>query len=155
MDEFDIEAAAEEAVNQLLPSKSRKVYEKSYEDFVIWCRQKRIQDHTNENVFLAYFNEKSKTVRASTLWANYSMIKSMVMVKSNIDISKYPKLKAFLKRKNDGYKPKKSKVLTDEQVYQFLIQAPDNNFLMTKVSNIMSTNFLLVILTICSIFRLH
>lgn len=155
MDELDIEAAAEEAVNELLPSKSRKVYEKAYEDFIKWCRQKKIQDNTNENVFLAYFNEKSKTVRASTLWAHYSMIKSIIMVKSNINISEYQKLKAFLKRKNDGYKPKKSKVLTDEQVNQFLIEAPDNNFLMTKVSNIMSINSLLVILTICSIFRLH
>ncbi|KAJ8914224.1 hypothetical protein NQ315_003587, partial [Exocentrus adspersus] len=129
---------AEEAITELLPTKSRKVYEKSYEDLVTWCRAwcnlKKVLDEMNENVFLAYFNEKSKTVRASTIWANYSMLKSMVIIKNNIDISQYSKLKAFLKRKNDGYKPKKSKVLTVEQVDQFLSQAPDDQFLMVKVA---------------------
>ncbi|KAJ8913277.1 hypothetical protein NQ315_012895 [Exocentrus adspersus] len=77
MDDFNVETAAEEAIAELLPSKSRKVYEKSYEDFITWCKQMKV----------TYFNEKSKTVRASTLWANYSMLKSMLIIKNNVDIS--------------------------------------------------------------------
>ncbi|KAJ8910073.1 hypothetical protein NQ315_004966 [Exocentrus adspersus] len=87
MDDFNVETAAEEAIAELLPSKSRKVYEKSYEDFITWCKQMKVSDDMSEKVFLAYFNEKSKTVRASTLWANYSMLKSMVIIKNNVDIS--------------------------------------------------------------------
>jgi hypothetical protein len=38
-----------------------------------------------------------------------------------------------LERQNDGYAPKKSSVLTKEQVDRFLNFAPDNKYLMMKV----------------------
>jgi hypothetical protein len=74
-----------------------------------------------ENVLLAYFSEKSKDHKSSTLWAQYSMIRSSLIVNTNIDISKYPKLMAFLKRNSDGYQAKKSKVLTRDQMEIFFI----------------------------------
>ncbi|KAJ8912179.1 hypothetical protein NQ315_006146 [Exocentrus adspersus] len=52
----------------------------------------------------------------------------------NIDITKYFKLKALLKRKSDGYIPKKSKTLTTKQINQFLHEAPDTQHLFTKVA---------------------
>jgi hypothetical protein len=48
-----------------------------------------------------------------------------------------PKLRAFLKRQNDGYTPKKSRVLTKKQVDQFLNLAPANKYLM-KIHNYVS-----------------
>ncbi|KAJ8972873.1 hypothetical protein NQ317_013438 [Molorchus minor] len=38
---------------------------------------------------------------------------SCLMIYDNIDISKFPKLIAFLKRTSDGYQAKKSKILTE------------------------------------------
>lgn len=128
----DIVEAAGAAVLNLLPTKSRNLYDKAYNQFREWCKKKKVQTYT-ENVMLAYFHEKSKEYKSSTVWAQYSMLKSCMIVYDNIDISKYAKLMAFLKRNSDGYKAKKSKILTRDQIDSFLSQANDDEYLMIKV----------------------
>lgn len=133
-EEFNVDQAAEAIISQeLIPQKSKKLYEQQYESFVRWCNEKHVKEY-NENALLVYFNEKSKRYCSSTLWSYYSMLKTTINIKHNIDISKFSKLLAFLKRKNDGHKPKKSKVLTGEDVEKFLVEAPDDKYLMMKVS---------------------
>jgi hypothetical protein len=61
------------------------------------------------------------------------MLRSTLNLKNNIDIRKYPKVCSFLKRASDGYKPKKSKTLTPQQIQEFLTTAPDEKYLFTKV----------------------
>jgi hypothetical protein len=60
------------------------------------------------------------------------MVKTTLNLKNGINIEKMSKLRASLKRQNDGYTPKKSRVLTKEQVDRFLNFAPDNKYLMMK-----------------------
>jgi hypothetical protein len=67
----------------------------------------------SENVVLAYFMEKSKTVKSSTLLSTYSMLKLTLNIRDGIDVTKYLKLVPFLKKKSVGYQAKKSKVLID------------------------------------------
>lgn len=56
------------------------------------------------------------------------------MVKKKIKSSeKFLQLQAFLKQNQKGYKPKKSKVLSREQVLTFLRKAPNESYLMNKV----------------------
>lgn len=129
----DIDKRAAEVGEELLPPKSRKLYEQQYDAFKKWCRLKNVGQPT-ENALLVYFNDKSKAVCASTLWAHYSMLKSVINIREDIDISKFPKLLAFLKRRNERFKPKKSRILTSEQVDQFLREAPDDKYLMLKVN---------------------
>ncbi|KAJ8966301.1 hypothetical protein NQ317_006412 [Molorchus minor] len=74
--------------------------------FKKWCAEKNVQVYS-ENVLLAYFSENAKNYKSSTLWAQYSMVKSCLIIYDNIDISKFPKLIAFLKRTGDGYQAKK------------------------------------------------
>ncbi|CAK1577852.1 unnamed protein product [Parnassius mnemosyne] len=62
------------------------------------------------------------------------MIKSMLKIRNNVDISEYPKLNAFLKRQSDGFTTKKSKILTSNEVERFLSEAPDNCYLAKKVA---------------------
>jgi hypothetical protein len=76
------------AVLNLLPNKSRKLYDAVYNRFREWCVEKKVRIYT-ENVLLADVGEKSKDYKSSTLWAQYSMIRSSLIVNSNIDISKY------------------------------------------------------------------
>lgn len=64
------------------------------------------------------------------------MIKSSALFKNGVDVSKYFKVKAYLKRKSQGYRPKKSKILTQEQVERFMNEAPDEKYLMVKVATI-------------------
>lgn len=109
----EIEEAANRITFDLLPSKSKDQYEFSYNRFLRWCDLKNVSGtgKFSEKVLLAYFEEKSKIWKSSTLWSNYSMVKAMIKI-NNQDISKYYRLIAFLKRKYEGYCPKKPKILT-------------------------------------------
>jgi type I restriction-modification system DNA methylase subunit len=65
------------------------------------------------------------------------MIRSVMVLKSGIDLKQYKQYKllyTFLKRQNENYKPKKLKVLERKELTQFFLQAPDEEFLMIKVS---------------------
>lgn len=61
------------------------------------------------------------------------MLKATLSVKENLDIGTYKRVTAFLKRKGVGYEPKKSKVLSREEVNTFLREADDEVYLMIKV----------------------
>ncbi|KAJ8979849.1 hypothetical protein NQ317_007614, partial [Molorchus minor] len=93
----EIVEAANIAISNLLPTKSRSLYDIAYNRFKKWCAEKNVQVYS-ENVLLAYFSENAKNYKSSTLWAQYSMVKSCFIIYDNIDISKFPKLIAFLKR---------------------------------------------------------
>ncbi|KAJ8983861.1 hypothetical protein NQ317_007951, partial [Molorchus minor] len=92
----EIVEAANIAISNLLPTKSRSLYD------------------------IAYNRKNAKNYKSSTLWAQYSMVKSCLIIYDNIDISKFPKLIAFLKRTGDGYQAKKSKILTKSEIDRFL-----------------------------------
>jgi hypothetical protein len=51
----------------------------------------------------------------------------------NVNISNYGKVTPFLKQNQVGYKPKKAKIFTKEQIDKYLLMAPDDDFLMKKV----------------------
>ncbi|KAJ8974962.1 hypothetical protein NQ317_008253 [Molorchus minor] len=102
----EIVEAANIAISNLLPTKSRSLYDIAYNRFKKWCAEKNVQVYS-ENVLLVYFSENAKNYKSSTLWAQYSMVKSCLIIYDNIDISKFPKLIAFLKRTGDGYQAKK------------------------------------------------
>ncbi|KAJ3646601.1 hypothetical protein Zmor_024182 [Zophobas morio] len=54
-------------------------------------------------------------------------------IRHNVNIGNFSKLVSFLKRKNDGYKAKKSRVFFKEEFYKFLQEAEDSKYLMMKV----------------------
>lgn len=129
----EMRAMVETLNNELLPTKSRERYKQTYITFKQWQESKKLKIMT-ENILLAYFSEMSEKLSPPTLWSNYSMLKSTIATNDSIDISQYHKLTAYLKRLSEGYKGKKSKVLTSEQINQFLSEAPDEIYLAAKVS---------------------
>lgn len=62
------------------------------------------------------------------------MIKNTLLVHVNVNIQDYKKLTCYLRRQNDTYSAKKSKVFTMEQVKQFVRDASDNEYLLIKVA---------------------
>lgn len=128
----EIRDAANLASLDLIPEKSKAVYERAYRRFEIYLEENSIH-LISENVMIAYMAKLSEINKSSTLWSIYSMINSILKIKKNIDISKFMKLRAFLKKKSVGYVPKKSKTLTRKQFEQFLSEAPDKTYLMHKV----------------------
>lgn len=115
----------------LLPNKSRAKYLQIYNKFLDW-RATQNTTSFSENVLLTYFDYLSKSLKSSTLWSVYSMLKTTLNSNHNVHIEKYTKLIAFLKQKNVGYIPKKSKILTHNQVHKFLNEAPDYQYLASK-----------------------
>ena len=71
--------------------------------------------------------------KPTTLWATYSMLKSTIHQKENITIENFKSLIVFMKRKAEGYIPKHAKVLKTTEVEKFLKEAPNNQYLATKV----------------------
>lgn len=131
----EIEVLANEAVSSLGPSKSIEKYSAAYNHFVNWCNSKNVTVY-QENVLLAYFNSMviEKKWKSSTLWSRYSMIKSQLAIKKDINIGKYLKLRAFLKKSNEGYVTKKSRVFSKEEFERFICEAPDDSYLGLKVT---------------------
>lgn len=113
---------------------TNKIKKSACEKFLKWAQEQSAYSYS-ENVMLAYFSHLAKTLKSSSLWARYSMIKAELNIKHNVQLAKYTKLLAFLKRQGEGYKPKKSKVFTKEQFDEFLHNAPNSIYLATKVNN--------------------
>ncbi|XP_014216390.1 uncharacterized protein LOC106645125 isoform X1 [Copidosoma floridanum] len=113
--------------------KSRQTYQKRYNDFINW-QQTSNNVSFDEDTLLTYFHEISENKNSASLYAKYSMLKTMLNVEKNVDIDKYERLKAFLKEKHGGYKAKKAQVFSLNDVSRFLTEAPDHIYLAEKVA---------------------
>lgn len=144
----EIVEAAEEANKQLLPLKSKDRYNDVYKNYQKWKELTKVNSNS-ERVILAYFSQmanvkntkNNENTKASTLWSRYSMLRSTMAIFDGVDISTYAKLKAFLKRKSEGYEAKKAKTFTEQQIQNFLDGAPDVVWLDVKVTSIFPRAF--------------
>lgn len=128
----EIRKIAENVVTNLLPTKSRGLYEKHYTKFEEWCNEKEL-NVVSENALIAYFELQRTKYKPSTLWTIYSMLRSCLTIYKDIDISQYKKLQAFLKRLSQGYLSKKSKILEELDIIKFIQDADDKIYLAMKV----------------------
>lgn len=126
-------AAAAEATKKLIPDKSKANYENAYIAFKKWKKSKNT-DSSSETVLMAYFNELSKKYSPTSLWSFYSMLKKMISLHEKVNIEEYNQLTAFLKVNMKGFQSKKSKVFNPEEIQRFLSEAPDREYLATKVN---------------------
>lgn len=115
-----------------LPLRSKARYEDAYHKFSLWRNENNVKS-LSENDILKYFLELAATIQPTSLWSRYSMLKSTLIIKDNVDISKYKEVRRFLKKNIEGHKRKKSKILTVDNINQFLTTASDDDFLLAKV----------------------
>ncbi|XP_057334601.1 uncharacterized protein LOC130673566 isoform X1 [Microplitis mediator] len=115
-----------------VPEYSKDKYLKVYDNFTTW-RKKNNYNDVSEKILVKYFAELNKTKKPSTLWSQYSMLKSTLNQNNNIDIAKYKKLHGFLKKLGTGFRNQKAKVLTKANISDFLNKAPDSIYLAEKV----------------------
>ncbi|KAL7298012.1 hypothetical protein TKK_0009020 [Trichogramma kaykai] len=116
-----------------LPAKSKQKYEATYKKFMEWKVQKGYTDFTS-HVLLTYFKEMSEKFKATSLWATYSMLRSVILTKHNVNIHDFSPLLEFLKTNSKGYVPKKAEILEPEHIRRFLTDAPDDKYLVVKVA---------------------
>uniref|UniRef100_A0ABD2XD93 Uncharacterized protein n=1 Tax=Trichogramma kaykai TaxID=54128 RepID=A0ABD2XD93_9HYME len=101
-------AEAQRIKSNLLPTKSRGQYEKAYSAFIHWKTENRRS--SSEDDLLVYFDKLSALYKPPTLWSHWSKLKSLMILKENINLDQYLLLKNLLKIKSKGYKLKKSAV---------------------------------------------
>lgn len=89
------------------PPKNREWYEKEYSTFKQWMAQRSVK-RMKENVILTYFPNRPKGLKSLSLRSKYSMLRSTLAIKGNIDINNnkiltstsYPKVIAFSEKPN-------------------------------------------------------
>lgn len=94
----EIIADTKEVVSNLLPEKSKIKNILRNTKYLCSGKVKQKAFLFSENVLLSYFKEKSAKYKPSSLWAIYSMLKSTLLAKNNVNIKDYSTLNAFLKR---------------------------------------------------------
>ncbi|KAJ8911520.1 hypothetical protein NQ315_012492 [Exocentrus adspersus] len=99
----------------LLPEKSRKLYESVYNTFINWRAIKKTNSFS-ESVLLVYFTELAAKYKPSTLWSHYSMLRSTLNINEGGNIEDYTKLRSFLKRRSEGFRPKKAYIFSSEEI---------------------------------------
>ncbi|PSN57380.1 hypothetical protein C0J52_02867 [Blattella germanica] len=75
----------------------------------------------------------SKVFAASSLWCTYSKLKTLLRVREKVDVSSFTNVVSFLKKISVRHVPRKSNVLSRSQIDEFLLNAPDDVFLLIKV----------------------
>lgn len=118
-----------------LPEKSRKRYEIVYKSFRDWQALRKI-DSFCEDILIVYFKELSEKYVSSTLWVNYSMLRSTLSIHHNVNMSSYDRLRNYLKRCSKGFQSTRgqTKTFRAEEINRFIREAPDEIYLVTKVA---------------------
>ncbi|PSN39308.1 hypothetical protein C0J52_15574 [Blattella germanica] len=80
-----------------------------------------------------FYYEGSKVFAASSLWCTYSKLKTILRVREKVDVSSFTNVVSFLKKMSVRHVPRKSNVLSRSQIDEFLLNAPDDVFLLIKV----------------------
>lgn len=119
-----------------LPEKSQEIYLRTYSIFMEW-KNKHEKDSLSEKVLREYFKELAEKSRSGTLWNRYSMLRSTLKIHHNVDIGTYKKLKKFIyeRQSSEGASSTCTKSLTNEELKTFIIEAPNKEYLATKVNN--------------------
>lgn len=81
------------------------------------------------------------------------MLKKTLIVKHNVDLKTYCRLRAFLKTNSDGFQSKKSLVFAPEDLKNFIVDAPNLTYLGMKVITKQKSNLVLY-KSLLHIFRL-
>lgn len=128
---------AAKACEALVPQKTKHVYEKEYSCFQEWLTQHSVSS-INETVMMAYFQDLSESYSPNSLWTKFSMLRKELIVKKKIRSNEaFVQVQQFLKQTGRRYQPKKSKVLTRDQVLTFLKEAPTEEYLLEKAVLVM------------------
>ncbi|KAJ8983602.1 hypothetical protein NQ317_004239 [Molorchus minor] len=71
------------------------------------------------------------------------MIKAMLNVDNNQDISKFYKIIEFLKHKGEGYRPKKSKIFTRQNIGNTLVgNIPDSKTRVSRTFTVITETYI-------------
>lgn len=129
--EFNLSVELKNESHELLPH-SKERYLQAFDRFVSWQKKQKTTSFS-VNVMLPYFQQLSEKLAPTTLWSVFSMIKTVIKEKHEVDIG-YPELISFLKHSAAGYSKKKTKLFKAVEILKFLHDASDSEYLDVKVT---------------------
>jgi site-specific recombinase XerD len=104
---------------------SRPTYESRIKDFSAYIEEDNARPL--DDLIVTYFSRLRKTYSTSTLWTQYSVIKTYLNLTRKYDIKKeVPQLPKLLKQWQKKEEKKKSSVFSKDQVESFLATAPND-----------------------------
>ncbi|CAB0039183.1 unnamed protein product [Trichogramma brassicae] len=130
----DLQVTARRARLEIAPS-GRELIKTSR--IFTWKEEHRDSLSNNEeNNLIVYFKylKETRKLSPSTLWSIWSMLRSTLSTNEDIDIKQFQRLKNLVKNNSKGYKPKKSSVFQWKEIMKFIEEAPDEQYLATKIS---------------------
>lgn len=138
---FEIIQNAREAILETLPKVSREKYTRVYNNFKQWQKKLGTESVSHETI-LAYFHmlATKKKYKPTSLWAYFSMLKATMRTYENVLIDKYKQVSAYLSTRSAGYKKKKAKVFSEDNIKTFIDQADEFSWLDVKVCSVNSVN---------------
>lgn len=129
-DEEDMDFVEDEAL--LTKCKS------SYKAFIDWHNHQNISSFS-EDVFLVYFKELlEKNTPPLELYQEYYRLKREVFKNHKVVLKNYTKLRGFLKCELDKYENKNEGTFNADEMNRFLNEAPDCDYLATKVRSFLN-----------------
>ena len=113
------EYPVKEIMNDTISKKSEKVYSKRWEDFKSFLQS---DGEPTEDDYLRYMKwlKNDKKLKASTLWAIYSMLNSAHQNNYGVKLQEFRRLITLLKSYNSDYERVCAKAFTTEQIMEFL-----------------------------------
>ncbi|CAG5089225.1 Protein of unknown function [Cotesia congregata] len=135
-DEDEVDRNFDAEAKLIIPyqKKSADRYLQVYDNYQRWRHENRNALSTSEeNNLVVYFKCLSTRISPPTMWSIWSILKKTLKTKDDIDISEFHNVKSMVKNNAKGYKPKKSLVLTWDEVMRFINEAPDSMYLASKV----------------------
>jgi integrase len=135
----DVKEIALKCKDNMIPEKSRDTYERHWNNFEAWIKEKKVSRIT-QNVILAYFHEIMPKYKASSLWTILSAIKAISKTKPNVNLGDLECVHAVLKQKQSKETVKKSPVFTRDQMDKFLQEAQGMKYLVPKLALLFSIN---------------
>lgn len=117
---------------QALPESSRRVYLRSYQDFMTWKEEQGAAEIT-EDLLLDYFKFLVLVTGSRSPEQRMSHLKATLQLFHGISISEFSRLKEFVHQKSGAIVRKKAPEFTTKQLMQFVREAPDDKYSTTKV----------------------
>ena len=127
-DDWDaLSAEAKEILGCPKKEKTKKVYDRYWRMYENHCKKHNIQTTYSEVSVIDFFiNLKDKYSKGS-LWSIYLCLNHHFQVRKKTNLKMFARLKIIMKRITEGHVPKKSAVLTEEEIKGIFEKLDDNN----------------------------
>ena len=106
--------------------KTKKIYDRYWRQYEVHCKHKKHRDIFSEVSVIDFFIKTKERYGKGTLWSIYSCLNHHFQIKKKVNLKTYSRLKIIMKRITEGHVPRKSPVLSEDEM-KFIFENFDDN----------------------------